>query len=194
MLKVKKFIAGLGCGLLLSVATLAYASGEPLEVYLFKAKYLFNGVEAKLGDEYTTLNYNGHAYVPIRFIAEQSGLSVGYDEGSQTIKVDFDKKNQDIFIDKRVPQISISNVKAIKDPNSNTTTVTGQLSIEDMDTANVKANLSFYSANDEKLGEVIIDGDFKRGTQEFTVNGTGDFSSYSKAVFNIGALNYHVLK
>jgi hypothetical protein len=52
---------------------------------LFPVKYLIHG-ETKTPD--ATLNYNGRAYVPIRFLAENMNEVVTYDEKTKTITVD----------------------------------------------------------------------------------------------------------
>ncbi|WP_312117985.1 stalk domain-containing protein [Brevibacillus reuszeri] len=35
-----------------------------------------NGQNKEIGSEYTVLNNNGHAYVPVRFVAESLGLGI----------------------------------------------------------------------------------------------------------------------
>jgi hypothetical protein len=45
---------------------------------LFPASFEVNGQTKQLGSEYTVLNYNGHAYVPVRFVAESLGAGVRY--------------------------------------------------------------------------------------------------------------------
>jgi hypothetical protein len=92
---MKKFISGLALGLTISAASAAYAS-DTVQAYLFNARYMFNGEEKTLEAPYTSLNYEGHAYVPIRFIAENTGLQVNYDEFSQTVKI----KASSIYISK----------------------------------------------------------------------------------------------
>lgn len=48
---------------------------------------MFNGEEKIVEDPYKSLNYEGHIYLPIRFIAENTGLQVNYDELLQTVSV-----------------------------------------------------------------------------------------------------------
>ncbi|MNI10803.1 hypothetical protein D3C73_639290 [compost metagenome] len=85
---LKKFLLGLTCGIAFTATTAVYAS-ETINTYLFPVKYVFNGQSKELDNEYTTLNYNGHAYVPIRFVAENMGSIVGYDESTQTIRINY---------------------------------------------------------------------------------------------------------
>lgn len=85
---MKKFVSGLILGITLSATTAVYAS-EMIQVYLFPAKYVFNGESKELGNEFTTLNYQGRAYVPIRFIAEHMKTGITYDDESETIRVNY---------------------------------------------------------------------------------------------------------
>jgi hypothetical protein len=86
MIALKKFILGMICGVGLTASMSAFAS-DTIQAYLFPVDYQFNGKIKPLPAQYTTLNYNGHAYVPLRFIAESMGAKVGYDEVNPTISV-----------------------------------------------------------------------------------------------------------
>jgi len=83
---LKKFISGALFGLLLSLGTVVYGS-SPIQEFLVSVKYYFNYTPVELGDEYATINYNGHVYVPIRFITETMGAEIEYDERSKAIYV-----------------------------------------------------------------------------------------------------------
>lgn len=83
---MKKFLLGLACGIGLTAATGVYAS-DMVQTYLFPAKFVIHG-EEKSAEGYQTLNYEGHVYVPVRFIAENLGNKVAYDEVTQTVVVD----------------------------------------------------------------------------------------------------------
>jgi hypothetical protein len=74
---LKKFILGLTCGIILTASTAVYAS-DTIQAYLFPVTIEFNGHDKKLDSEYKVLNYNGHAYVPVRFVAESLGVGVRY--------------------------------------------------------------------------------------------------------------------
>jgi opacity protein-like surface antigen len=70
--------------LLLLLASAAHAA-DAVRAVLFPVKYVINH-EAKQPDpEYVTLNYNGRTYVPVRFVAENLGARVNYDENSRTV-------------------------------------------------------------------------------------------------------------
>lgn len=83
---MKRFAAGLLCGVILTAATAVYAS-DAAEPYLYQAKYVFNGKSKEIGSGYVTLNYGDRAYVPIRFVAESMGALVKFDEATTTITV-----------------------------------------------------------------------------------------------------------
>ncbi|WP_438447897.1 stalk domain-containing protein [Gorillibacterium sp. sgz5001074] len=83
---MKRFAAGVLCGVLLTAATAVYAT-DVAESYLYPAKYVFNGKAKEIGDGYVTLNYGDHAYVPVRFVAESMGALVKFDEATTTITV-----------------------------------------------------------------------------------------------------------
>ncbi|MBD0381807.1 DUF4309 domain-containing protein [Paenibacillus sedimenti] len=96
---MKRFILGLICGIGLTATTAVYAS-DTIQAYLFKANYTINGESKALGEEYTTLNVNGHAYVPIRWIAESMGKIVNYDHDSQTVAINDTNLSKKLVIDK----------------------------------------------------------------------------------------------
>jgi hypothetical protein len=50
---------------------------------------VFNGQSKDVDNEYTTLNYNGHAYVPVRFVAEHMGGNIRYEESSKSIMINY---------------------------------------------------------------------------------------------------------
>ena len=47
--------------------------------------YVINSNHVETEDEYATLNYNGHLYAPIRFIANQISGSIDYDAETSTV-------------------------------------------------------------------------------------------------------------
>lgn len=69
---MRKFILGLIFGVVLAVSPMVYAS-DLIQVSPFPAHFFFNGKKQELPSEYTVFNFEGHAYVPIRFITESMG-------------------------------------------------------------------------------------------------------------------------
>ncbi|MDF2653426.1 MAG: copper amine oxidase-like protein, partial [Paenibacillus sp.] len=83
---MKKFIIGLLSVIVLISSSVVCAS-DTIQAYLFPVKYVINGQIKELNSEYTTLNYNGHAYVPLRFFAESLGAKVNYHENETAITI-----------------------------------------------------------------------------------------------------------
>lgn len=96
---MKKFILGLTCGIALTATTAVYAS-DTIQAYLFPAKYVFNGQSKELDSEYTTLNYNGHAYVPVRWVAENLGKIVKYEHETNIISIENTNLSEKLVLDK----------------------------------------------------------------------------------------------
>lgn len=72
---LKKFVSGLLVGAIASFSTAAIAS-DTIQALIFPAKITINGVPKEIGDEYRILNVDGHVYVPIRYVAENTGAIV----------------------------------------------------------------------------------------------------------------------
>ncbi|MCR8632019.1 ankyrin repeat domain-containing protein [Paenibacillus radicis (ex Xue et al. 2023)] len=85
---MKKLVIGMILGAGLTLSTVVYAS-DTIQAIKFQVSFLFNGVSKQVDSEYTVLNYNGHAYVPIRFVAESMRGQVEYDETKQQISIKY---------------------------------------------------------------------------------------------------------
>ncbi|MDB5052659.1 MAG: copper amine oxidase-like protein [Bacilli bacterium] len=183
---MKKFILGLCCGLIIACSSVAFASGS-IQALLFPASFEINGNNVALNNDYKVLNVDGHAYVPIRFIAENLGGTIDYDPELQKIFV----KNRNLdFTDPDYKGISIGNLILTKVGNK--TKVTGQLKMEGVGNSKnmIGANLSFYNVKNEKIGDIVINGnDFDSQSQIFVAEGAGDFRAYSSVILHIGAVN-----
>lgn len=91
---MKKFILGLICGIGLTATTAVYAA-DTIQAFLFPTKFEVNGQNKEIGREYTVLNYNGHAYVPVRFVAESLGLGIRYTDKDNVISIMNEPTNVD---------------------------------------------------------------------------------------------------
>lgn len=93
-MKKRTFASALLAGAILASTTTVFAASEFIQAVLYPVKIFINGQEQELPDEYSILNYNGHAYVPVRFVSEQLGGKVGFIEGQTiedpTITIDFE--------------------------------------------------------------------------------------------------------
>jgi hypothetical protein len=185
---LKKFVLGLMCGIGLTATTAVYAA-DTIQAYLFPAKFVFNGQDKELDSEYTTLNYNGHAYVPIRFIAENMGATVGYDDELKKITVDyetFDGLNlKDAWLN---DFIKVGNLQLYHEDNQ--TKVVGQVKLKENTATGyqVSCTLNFYDENGEIIGkasEVNIKMDGGQ-IKTFEAVGNGDFTNYAIATLDAG--------
>ncbi|MFS0840591.1 copper amine oxidase [Paenibacillus sp. 1P03SA] len=70
---MKKIIAAAALGLLALMSLLAYALSFSLD-FLSSQKFIVNGKQT----EFSVIDYNGHVYVPLRFVAENMVSDVGY--------------------------------------------------------------------------------------------------------------------
>jgi hypothetical protein len=187
---LKKFILGLSLGLAVACSSIAFASGS-IQALLFPASFEINGSNIGLNNDYKVLNVDGHAYVPIRFIAENLGGTIDYDAESQKIFV----KNKALdLIDPDYKGISVGNLILTKEGNN--TKVTGQLIMEGVGSTKnmIAASLSFYNDKSEKIGDIAINGnDFGVESQTFVLEGSGDFRAYSAVNLHIGAVNNQII-
>ncbi|GEL76398.1 stalk domain-containing protein [Tenuibacillus multivorans] len=187
---MKKFILGLVSGVIIAGGSVVYAS-DSIEALLFSAKYEINGEQVELPNEYQTLNVDGHAYVPIRFVAESLDSFVTYDDNTKRISIDnkFDLNKNGI----RVGQLNVES-------NENGSTVKGKLyvgqdfwdnivsspsnpnaMIDPGIKLDVGGNLLFFDGKGHYLGEVpvskevIAKGEQIRG---FEVTSNDNLSNY----------------
>lgn len=94
MTDYKQFVAGVIVGGVLLTGGNALANNTSLPSITNWVKYTFNGVEKPLPSGYTTLNYEGHTYVPTRFIAEELGAEVEWDDKTKTVVINKEEEQQ----------------------------------------------------------------------------------------------------
>lgn len=82
------FVAGLLIGAVLFTSSIVYA-GQRMSLTVEKVpfKYFFNGVQKYPPSDQQGFLYNGRTYVPLRFMAEASGMSVDWDGNDYSIYV-----------------------------------------------------------------------------------------------------------
>lgn len=95
MRKYKQFISGVIVGGLLLSGGNVLANNASLPSITNWVKYKFNGEEKQLPSGYTTLNYDGHTYVPARFIAEELGAEVEWDDKTKTVLINKEAEIQE---------------------------------------------------------------------------------------------------
>ncbi|WP_217561158.1 copper amine oxidase N-terminal domain-containing protein [Paenibacillus sp. GbtcB18] len=79
---MKKIIAA-ALGLLALISILAYALSFSLD-FLSSQKFVINGREM----EFSVIDYNGHVYVPLRFVADNMASDVGYNADTGITSID----------------------------------------------------------------------------------------------------------
>ncbi|MFB7816055.1 copper amine oxidase [Paenibacillus chitinolyticus] len=80
---MKKIMAAAVLGLLMIMSILAYSLSFSLD-FLSSQKFVVNGKQA----EYSVIEYNGHVYVPLRFVAENMASDVEYRENTGITSID----------------------------------------------------------------------------------------------------------
>jgi hypothetical protein len=65
-----------------------------------------------LGSNYKILNVNGNTYVPIRFVVENIGGVIKYDEKSKSINIQHG--NQSTIVDPNDPEAYLSDLHIVK--------------------------------------------------------------------------------
>lgn len=198
---LKKFILGLVVGTFLSISTAVFAS-ESVQTYLFPAFFNINGINAPIDDnEYAVLNYQGHAYVPVRFIAEHLGAFVDYtDQGTyKEITINHFPSNVPILKDNKYANINFGLLDLYLDGGY--TGIRGLLALDHDKTSitehDIEFKLHFYDANDKLIGtasgtskpggsdpkQTISTGEIKY----VSAGEVGDFSKYAKVNFEVTA-------
>ncbi|MDQ0874344.1 hypothetical protein QFZ77_003003 [Paenibacillus sp. V4I3] len=159
---MKKFISGLLVGAIASFSTVAIAS-DTIQALIFPAKININGVTHEVSDEYRILNVDGHAYVPIRYIAENTGSIVGYDQKNQVISLAYGQIN---IQDPNDKSISIGDL-VVEPIQVNLEKLKGHIKVDRTATSYVNLTIEFYDKDGELLGSTDISDDFKPGIHSF---------------------------
>lgn len=87
--KYKMLVSGIAIGALTTLSLNVYANISN-EVTASLAPYIgiqFNGEEKQLPEGYSVLLYEGRTYTPARFVAEELGAEVFWDEASQMVRI-----------------------------------------------------------------------------------------------------------
>ena len=194
---MKKFIAGFIFGLVISLAAVSYASGT-IQAYLFPAKITVNGKEASMGEEYKILNYEGHAYLPIRYVGEYIGGFVDYDGDTSTITLNYYPGGSAVLTDSiSAPTFHVGNIHVEK--KGSQSIVSGLMSLDKetpensggTDTHMIDFDLKFYDTSGKLLGIYTSGGRLRNGDiQYFEGTVDADLSSYSKVELDSGMLDH----
>ncbi|NEW07376.1 hypothetical protein GK047_15335 [Paenibacillus sp. SYP-B3998] len=191
---MKKFILGLTIGITLTASTAVFASNT-IQAYLFPTSFYINNHPVKLDNDYEVLNYNGHAYVPIRFVAEKLGGYVDYRQEQELnrIHINYFAANKEFLTDKTYPEIHVGIVDM--GHSYGYTAIQGLVSIDsDIGSANkhdLQFNLNFYDEKNKLLGTFLWDSKEKpldnKEIRYFTDGFLGDGTKYSKVELKVNS-------
>ncbi|WP_442600477.1 stalk domain-containing protein [Paenibacillus sp. KN14-4R] len=185
---MKKFILGFVCGGLLLGSVGAYAS-DKIEAYLFPVDYGFNAELRQLNSEYETFNYKGHAYVPVRFIAENLGAYVNYDDSKKRINIGYYPPNTVFLKDDHFPTIHAGIINLAVDGGH--TLIKAAVSVDSTDENNIydlQFNIKFYDSNKKMIGEYSWTSDtpLKKGEIRYIMDSfPGNATGYEKAILEV---------
>ncbi len=84
---LSSFMAGVIIGAVVFGSSIALAWSGAITVDFQPLNFFFNGVQKYPASDQQGFIYNGRTYVPLRFMAEASGLSVEWDGNSKSIYV-----------------------------------------------------------------------------------------------------------
>lgn len=181
---MKKLWLGMILGIALSLSSIAYAA-DTIQALLFPVKFEFNGEARAMDAEYDTLNYKGHLYVPVRYVADNLGATVVYDESQG--KVAF-RSGELTIPDSVTKGIAAGNIILTKEGNR--TKITGMLSYgmtgryfydsRRQKYNELEATLYFFNKQGEIIGEADIKGDtFSNTPHSFEAYSDKDISQYA---------------
>ncbi len=101
--KYRKLLLGIAIGLLciLPVGVLAAGTSAWVSALLDgDVAFLFDGQRETLPAGYAVLFYDNRTYVPVRFVAEQLGASVSWDQFAKTVKIDTKPGAEELVLEK----------------------------------------------------------------------------------------------
>jgi hypothetical protein len=153
LVKLKMLVIGVFMGVIFMSASMSFASSA-IQAFSTKVHFMINGVENTMPEEYETLNYKDHIYVPIRFVTESLGGVIHYEGSSKTIEI-----SNNVIVDPEYEQIQFYNISTA--PKFAGYQVRGSINLIDVNTDNsMKVNnlglyykLTFLDGN-EIVGEV----------------------------------------
>lgn len=172
--KYKQLFFGVVIGAVIVGIPTAFAD-QNISAAIQSVNYVFNGAPKPLGNDYVSINYNGHVYVPARFVAESLGASVGYNGNTQTITITSGSSGANGTQSSGV--IQFSNTKSQQD-SFGYTNVIGIAKNTDSVTHSFTIVVSFFDASGNLLGTAsgamndLAAGDSKT----FTCIATADYS------------------
>lgn len=129
MKNYKHFFAGAIVGGVLLSGGNVLANNASLPSITNWVKYKFNDEEKTLPMGYTTLNYDGHTYVPARFIAEELGAEVEWDDKTKTVSIEKKIETDDTSKEDQSESIEVEDETEQQEPSQEQTKVYEELPV-----------------------------------------------------------------
>jgi hypothetical protein len=92
---MRKYIIAFGMIFLLLIGGTGILASDKIELLLFPVNITIDGHEKMMEDDNLILNYNGHAYLPIKWMSNNlNNFFVSYDNISKTISITTNNRSQ----------------------------------------------------------------------------------------------------
>lgn len=159
---MKKVLFGLVLGMMLGAGSSVWAAGESvLQAVKAAVSLHMNGETATLPAGYEILNYDGHVYVPLRYMAERMGAAVSYDERSRTVSV-LSNQAGPLLHDPDYPGIYVGGLQVNRKDGKSV--ISGLILLDDALSAIIpekmpyafRGDLIFYDGQNEVIGRAGI--------------------------------------
>ncbi len=87
-MRIKTFMSGVVCGAVLATGVSVSAANAKVEAWL-SDRFIINidGNDMNVPPEYHVLNYDGHLYLPLRYLGEQLGADISYNPDRLRVNV-----------------------------------------------------------------------------------------------------------
>lgn len=162
---MKKRVQGIVIGLILgiSLTTFVFADTmtELISVVFDNYRVIVNGIEKSDFNDTPPFNYNGRIYVPLRYISEALGKSVGWDEENKAVYID------DEYIDEFefAPERTLSDDE-MKDSIATIKTRLNNAGVIDYTTSIFDGSIVISTPKDA-VSQAVIDTCTKKGVLSF---------------------------
>ncbi|WCN38107.1 copper amine oxidase N-terminal domain-containing protein [Aneurinibacillus uraniidurans] len=87
LVRYRQLVSGIIIGAVTATCVSVFGASVDLPIINEVIKFEFNEKQKELPEGYSVLQYQGHTYVPARFIAEELGAKVDWDENKKTVKI-----------------------------------------------------------------------------------------------------------
>lgn len=159
--RVQGIVIGLILGITLTTFVFADTMTELISVVFDNYRVIVNGIEKSDFNDTPPFNYNGRIYVPLRYISEALGKSVGWDEDNKAVYID------DEYIDEFefVPEKTLSDDE-MKDSIATIKTRLNNAGVKDYTTSIFDGSIVISTPKDT-VSQAVIETCIKKGVLSF---------------------------